>query len=114
MTGLKITHQRSGRAWVMTLVGRVDNASAGEVQSELKALIDTGEKTILLDLTGVTYLTSAAFRVLLVAARDSERAVARFALCGVTGHVRDLFELGGLAGSFTILGPRDEALASLA
>ena len=113
MTGLKITHQRVGQVWVVTLAGRVDNSTAGEVQSELKSLLGAGEKAVLVDLAAVTYLTSAAFRVLLVAARDAERGAARFALCGVAGHVRDLFEIGGLTGSFTILGTRDEAVATL-
>ncbi len=114
MAGLKITHQRSGAVWVVALAGRVDNTTAGEVQGELQALLDAGEKAILVDLAAVTYLTSAAFRVLLVAARDAERGAARFALCGLGGHVRDLFELGGLTQSFTILGTRDEAVAKFA
>ena len=114
MTGLKIAQSHAGRACVVALTGRVDNSTAGELHAKLKALIDSGEKTILLDLAGVTYLTSAAFRVLLLAASQAERSGARLALCGVTGHVLDLFELGGLTGSFTILGARDDALAKFA
>jgi anti-sigma B factor antagonist len=111
---LNIARSRSGQLCVVTLTGRVDNSTSSQVQTELRTLIDSGEKRILLDLAGVSYLTSVAFRVLLVATSQAERSGARLALCGVTGHARDLFELGGLLASFTILGSRDEALATLA
>ncbi len=112
-TGLRIAQQHAGPVCVVALTGRVDNTTSGQVLAQLKTLIDGGEKAILLDLAGVSYLTSAAFRMLLVTTKHAERASARFALCSVTGHVRDLFELGGLMESFAILGSRDEALAKL-
>lgn len=111
--GLKIALSHSGPICVVVLTGRLDNTTANQVQTQLKTLIDGGEKRILLDLAGVTYLTSAAFRALLVGANQAERNSARLALCSVTGHVRDLFELGGLIESFTILDSRDEALARM-
>jgi anti-anti-sigma factor len=77
--GLKLAQSRSGQVCVLALTGRVDNTTASQVHTQLKALIDSGEKTILLDLAGVAYLTSAAFRVLLVAANNAERNAARLA-----------------------------------
>src|SRR5262245_66501499 len=94
--GLKIALSHSGAVCVGVLTGRVDNTTANQIQVQLKTLIDGNEKRILLDLAGVSYLTSAAFRALLVAANQAQRNSARFALCSVIGHVRDLFELGGL------------------
>lgn len=59
------------------------------------------------------YLTSAAFRVLLVATDEAERNAARVVLCGVLGQVRELFEMGGLLEAFTVHGSREDALAKL-
>jgi len=70
------------------LKGRVDSTSANDVMLCLSNLISAGEKAILVDLGGLLYLTSAAFRVLLVATDEAERA-------------------------FTIHGSREEALAQL-
>jgi anti-anti-sigma factor len=112
-SGLKIAHSRSGQICVVALTGRIDNSNAKEVATELEILLASGEKSILVDLAGVIYLTSAAFRALLVATDRAERNAAQLALCSITGHVRDLFEMGGLIDSFTILGSRDEALARL-
>jgi anti-anti-sigma factor len=113
-SGLKIAQSRAGAVCIVALTGRVDNSTAGQVQTQLDALLASGEKTVLLDLAGVTYLTSAAFRLLLVATTHAKRQGARLALCSVTGHVRELFELAGLLETFLILGSRDDALARLA
>jgi RNA polymerase sigma-70 factor (ECF subfamily) len=50
--------------------------------------IASGVKVILIDLGAVMYLTSAAFRALLVANRDLAAKSGRLGLCGVTGKER--------------------------
>jgi anti-anti-sigma factor len=81
--------------------------------TRLHGLIASGEKSILVDFANVLYLTSAAFRALLVATDEAERCAARFALCSLAGQVRELFEMGGLLDAFTIHPSREEALAKL-
>jgi anti-anti-sigma factor len=111
--GLNITHSRTGQVCVVILNGRIDSTNADDLIIRLKNLIDSGEKSVLVDLGAVLYLTSAAFRALLVATDEAERNTGRLALCSVVGHVRELFEMGGLLDAFTILGSREEALARL-
>jgi anti-anti-sigma factor len=111
--GLDIAASNTGEICVVTLSGRIDNSNSSEVMRRLNALISSGERNILVDLGAVLYLTSAAFRVLLVATDKAERNAGRLALCSVIGHVRELFEMGGLLDAFTILGSREEALARL-
>jgi anti-anti-sigma factor len=111
--GLDIAQSNTGEICVITLSGRIDNSNSSEVMRRLNALISSGERNILVDLGAVLYLTSAAFRVLLVATDEAERNAGRLALCSVIGHVRELFEMGGLLDAFTILGSREEALARL-
>ena len=111
--GLNITQSHSGQVCVVTLTGRIDNTNAADLMSRLNTLIASGEKNVLVDLGAVLYLTSAAFRALLVATDEAERNTARLTLCSVMGHVRELFEMSGLLDAFTILGSREEAIARL-
>jgi anti-anti-sigma factor len=111
--GLDIEQSHSGEICVVTLSGRIDNSNSGELMRRLDTLISSGQRNILLDFAAVLYLTSAAFRALLVATDAAERSAGRVALCSVIGHVRELFEMGGLLDAFTILGSREEALARL-
>ena len=108
---LTITEIRAGKACVLALAGRIDSTNAQQLMTSLNKLIEAGEKDLVVDFKEVLYLTSAAFRVLLVATDEAERSAARFALCCVMGQVRELFEMGGLLDAFTIHASREDALA---
>jgi anti-anti-sigma factor len=110
---LNIGQSRAGNVCVVSLSGRIDSTNANDVMNELTRLISSGEKSILVDLGEVLYLTSAAFRALLVATDEAERQAATFALCSLAGHVRELFEMGGLLEVFAIHSSREEALKQL-
>ena len=110
---LKVAETRSGQVYIVAVSGRIDSTNANELLARLNSLFSSGEKILLVDLKGVLYLTSAAFRVLLVATDEAERNASRFVLCSVLGQVRELFEMGGLLDAFTILGSREEAVAQL-
>ena len=72
-SALNIEQSRNGMVCIVALRGRIDSTSAGDVMVCLSNLISEGEKAILVDLGGLLYLTSAAFRVLLVATDEAER-----------------------------------------
>jgi anti-anti-sigma factor len=112
-SALTIGQSHDGGVCVVTLSGRIDSTNANDLMSRLNALISSGEKSIVVDFGAVLYLTSAAFRALLVATDEAERNAARFALCSLGGHVRELFEMGGLLEVFTIHPSRAEAVAKL-
>ncbi len=112
-TALRMEDSRAGQVCVVSISGRIDSSNAGDLLTRLNTLLSSGEKTILLDLKGVLYLTSAAFRVLLVATDEAERNAARVVLCGLAGQVRELFEMGGLLEVFAVHGSREDALAKL-
>jgi stage II sporulation protein AA (anti-sigma F factor antagonist) len=112
-TLLRMEDSHAGPVCVLSISGRIDSGNAAELLDRLNGLLLSGEKTILLDFKQVLYLTSAAFRVLLVANDEAERNAARVVLCGLLGQVRDLFEMGGLLEAFTVHGSREDALAKL-
>jgi anti-anti-sigma factor len=112
-TALRMEDSHAGPVCILSIGGRIDSGNAGELLDRLNKLISSGEKTILLDLKEVLYLTSAAFRVLLVATDEAERNAGRVVLCGLAGQVRELFEMGGLLEAFTVYGSRGDALAKL-
>jgi len=103
----------AGPVCILSIGGRIDSGNAEDLLNRLNGFLSSGEKTILLDFREVLYLTSAAFRVLLVATDEAERNAARVVLCGLAGQVRELFEMGGLLDAFTVHGSREDALAKL-
>ena len=105
---------RQGRVCVIALSGRIDSTNAEELMARLKDVLSIGQHAVLVDLSRVIYLTSAAFRALLVATHDAERREVPFALCGASVQVRELFEMGGLLDAFTIYASREDAIGKLA
>jgi anti-anti-sigma factor len=112
-TALSFVESRSGNVCVVSLGGRIDTTNAEELIARLKNHIRSGEKSILVDLGAVLYLTSSAFRALLVGTDEAARHQAKLLLCNISGRVRELFEIGGLLDSFKIVTSRDEGLAQL-
>jgi anti-anti-sigma factor len=100
-----------GLACVLSISGRISSGDAANLLDRLNKLLLSGEKMILLDFKEVLFLTSATFRVLLVATKEAEQNAARVALCGVLGQIREVFEMSGLLGVFNIHATREEALA---
>jgi anti-anti-sigma factor len=113
ISSLKIAELREGQVCVLSLVGSIDSTNADDVMARLQQAISAKEKAILVDFAAVRYLTSAAFRVLLVATDEAESGGVAFALCNVAGQVRDLFDMGGLLDAFVIHGSREEAVSRL-
>ena len=111
-SALNIEEIRERGVCVVALAGRIDSTNADEVMTRLTGLISAGEKSIVVDRGTVLYLTSAAFRALLVATDRAERSAAKLALCSLAGHVRDLFEMGGMLELFTIHASRQDAIAA--
>lgn len=113
VTALKMEGSHTGQVCVLSISGRIDSSNASNLLDRLNKLLASGEKMILLDFKEVLYLTSAAFRVLLVATDEAEQNAARVVLCGLLGQVRELFEMGGLLEVFTVHPSREDALARL-
>ena len=111
-SALSINEIREAGVCIIALAGRIDSTNANEVTTRLTGLISAGEKSIVVDLGTVLYLTSAAFRALLIATDQAERGAAKLALCSLGGHVRELFEMGGMLELFTIHASRQDAIAA--
>ena len=69
-------------AQVVTIVGEIDGSSAPQAQAVILAQVGEGAKVVL-DMTGVTYMSSAGLRVLLLLYRQAVARNGRVALAGV-------------------------------
>ncbi len=92
--------------------GRVDSNSARELEDVLLPLFD-GAEPILVDFGGMSYISSAGLRVLLLAARRSKATGTALALCGMSKPVEEVFTISGFAKLFRIHPTSPEAIAAL-
>lgn len=111
---MKLETIQDGAVVSVAVKGRLDSVGADMLKERLSQLIGSGTTRLVIDFSHVTYVSSAGFRVLLVAARLTEQANGALALSGIDGEVKRLFNLAALSDMFTILPDRAQAVEALA
>lgn len=107
---MEIVEASADQVTVFQARGRVDSATAPRLAERLQAALGPASQVVL-DLRDVEYISSAGFRVLLLAGKQADAGGSRLVLSGVTGKVRQLFDLGGFLDLFLIATSREEAMA---
>lgn len=109
---MKIETRTQGEITVVALAGELDGRTAPAVQEELMSLTEPGCK-ILLDLSGVTYMSSAGLRTLLLLYRRIDAADGRVVLVGLREMIRDTMAVTGFLDFFDDCATLDQGVVAL-
>jgi anti-sigma B factor antagonist len=110
---MEITTTTHDTATVLAVTGRVDAMTAGALETALNDLIADGSRKIILDFTGLVYISSGGLRILLATAKTLHNDSDRFALCGLSHEVQKVMRLAGFTTIFAIYPTAQEASAAL-
>jgi anti-anti-sigma factor len=110
---MDLREDAAGDVTIPEITGRIDSTTAPMLGEKITGVLATSKRYLVLDVRQLEYIGGAGFRVLMLAHRRAEQARTRFVLCGVTGKVRQLFELGEFLDLFRICGSREEAIAAV-
>lgn len=94
---LSMRSRRDGPVHTISLAGELDLASADTVEAELISVEATDATTILLDLSGLTFMDSTAIRLLIVADARSRSNGQRLALRRPPEHVQRVLRICAIA-----------------
>lgn len=100
------------RVAVVTVSGRVDSATAGEFETALKDLIETGKIRLAIDMADVEFLASAALRVLVTARKAVQGSGGDLVIAQPSQRVIDTLEIAGLDVLFTSYADRESAIGA--
>ena len=95
---LDVSWNRTAGTLVATLKGRIDSANSMDCQAVLEAGIGPDEDHVVLNMAGVTYVSSAGLRVLLRLAKRLSAPGQTFALCELAGPVNEVVTVSGFGG----------------
>ena len=102
-----------GQSYVVRLECEfLDTQSAPILKYELKRLLETKARTVVVDLTTVRIVDSSGLGALLAAARVASRSGGQLRVAGLQPTVQETFELARLTRIFAIFPTQAEALAS--
>ena len=111
---MEIAHERDGEVVVVRLSGRLDSSTAKPAEDGLAAAIaGIDEPRVVIDLTGLGYISSAGLRVLLLTDKRIKSAGGRLALCGLGASVREVFSISGFDTVLSLQPGRSAAIATV-
>ena len=108
---MEITEEKRGEVIVIGLRGRLDAVTSPSAEKRLLALISQANTRIVLDLSGLSYISSLGLRVLLTVAKQVRAGSGRLALAALNGTVLDILKLAGFTELFSVFQTPDEAAA---
>ena len=105
--------QSENNVTIASVEGRLDAVSAPELESQLSTVIDDGQTSLILDLSGLEYISSAGLRVILTTAKKLKTVQGKMALCNLQETVQQIFEISGFCSILTIAADKDAAFKAL-
>lgn len=103
------TTQKFKEYRVVELAGRIDSSASGGLEEVLDDLIQS-EKNLIVDMSGVYFISSQGMRVLLNAKKQIASKNGEVILTGLTGNVKEVLSLLGFLEYFTVVNPDSDNL----
>jgi anti-anti-sigma factor len=107
---MQIEIEKEKNTIVISVKGKVDAVTAPEFEKALANLIAQGENTLLLNLIGLEYISSAGLRSILATAKQLKTKNGNLLFSGLKGPVKDVFNISGFGTIFKIFETKEDAL----
>lgn len=112
MDELKVKSEVRRGAAVVTVSGRVDSVTAGTLDEQLSKIAHENNKMVL-DMHGVTYLSSAGVRAIVRTLQSVQKAGGEVFLANVSDSVERVLETVGMLHLLRTFRAVDDALKAL-
>ncbi len=109
---MEIKFEREGASLVVQVEGRIDGTTAPEFEDGLKRAISQDDRAVVINFGGVSYVSSAGLRAILLIAKYIGQREAKFALYALQELTREVFEISGFDQIIQIRASKAEALAA--
>ncbi len=100
------------RVTVVDVEGRIDSTTAADFDQEIMGLVESGHKNLLVDMSGVEFLSSAGLRTLVSARKALQDSGGQIKLAQPSQRVIDTLDIAGLDVLFESISDREAAIAS--
>ena len=84
------------------LVGRLDTSVAADVSEQMLPLMDHADKTLVLDCSEMTYISSSGLRILLTLRKAAATQGGNVVIQGLSNEIRSVFMMTGFLQLFEI------------
>ncbi len=109
---MEINSSEMKRVQLFEIAGRVDSNNAAELGGALDRAVEEGKTNLVLDLSGVDYMSSAGLREMVRVMKVVKKKGGDLRIASPSDRVREVLELAGLDSIFAIYPTQVEAVGS--
>ena len=106
---MKMAAMPLGTGRVLALSGRLDSDAVPDLELKCASEVNGETKSLILDLSGLEYLSSAGLRLILTMGKDLQTSGGKLVLCVPQGQTRQIVEAAGFHKLFTVYATVAEA-----
>ncbi len=110
---MAINAEREGSVLILRADGRIDGSNAADFLASAEDTIDTDDTGVILDLAGLTYISSAGLRIILLLAKDLRGRDVSFSVCSLSDSVSEIFSISGFDQIIDLYEDSTSALSAL-
>ncbi len=99
---MEIFITENGSTMTAKLTGRLDTPAAAEVSQKVQPLLDNADKTIVLDCSEMTYISSSGLRIFLTIRKAAVAKGGKVVVEGLSTEIRQVFMMTGFLQLFEI------------
>lgn len=105
-----VKEEKKGDILILRMRGRLDAVSSPSAEKKVFDCINSGENRLILDFSGISYLSSAGMRMLLSTTKKLKSLSGKLIVSSVTSNVMDVLKMSGFDHVLDIAASEEEAL----
>ncbi len=99
---MQIFTNKNGDELCVEVKGRMDAITAQKFETQVTEMLGQGEKSVIIDLGSLDYISSAGLRSLLMVAKRIESNQGTITFANLRGMVQEVFTISGLNSIFQV------------
>lgn len=109
---MKLTKEKLNDYLVLTVEGRLDTTQSDAFEKEIMQILDQDEKKIILDCSGLNYISSSGLRIFLIIQKKMMGTGGQFSISNLQPEIMEVFDMSGFSMIFTIHPDLETAMKS--
>ncbi len=110
---MEIKHEKTDKAHIVEIVGRLDALNNSKAESFFNQLTDQPDLSILVNCDQLDFINSSGLRVMIMSLKKLKGANKTLVLCNLQKNIKDVFKFSGFTNLFDIELTKEEALQKL-
>jgi len=98
---------------VVIINGRLDTTNYSKLEEKLQALLDRGERKLVINCSSMDYVSSSGLRVFLMFLKKLNAIQGELCVCCLQENIKEIFKISGFSSIFKIFETEGQALEGI-